>query len=253
MTLSKLSLALAVSILWGGAAARAEIIKSPAYLRLTPGGKTAVFLKKDTKAECVDSAAAWRTTGIEAYVPKEFLDDKRGGVKKGALLYDAAGRIFGKAEENLPEILSYGKADPRNGRVLVGLVLQGSGKDIKPDSIVERELVRELKAGAKARTAAGMAGHMDKFQYKKWFGYEEVKAFGVYENWMQDPSAGFRTVLIFKSGKLAAVLHSRKIDYKFAQTKAFPRGLELSYLEVLSGPEAERLERFYADILKTAD
>jgi hypothetical protein len=253
MTINKISLFLAVSIACGGAGAQAEIIKSPAGLRLKAEGRTAILLKKDTKAECVDSQAAWRTTGIEAYVPLEALDSRRGGLMKGALLYDKDGRIFGKAEEAVPEVLSFGKADRKTGRVLVGLVMLGSPKDVRPESIVERELAGRLKGGAKTRTAGALAAHLNKFQYKKWFGYGDVKSFGVYENWMEDPSAGFRTVLIFKGEKLAAVMHSRKVDYKFLSSKAFPRGMQFSWVEALTGPEAERLERYYLDILKAAD
>ena len=94
---------------------------------------------------------------------------------------------------------------------------------------------------------------MKKFGYKKWFGYEGVESFGVYENWMEDPSPGFRMLLIFRSGRLAAVMHSRKISHKFAAAGNFPRGYTFSYLRKLPEAETRKLEKFYLDIINQAD
>lgn len=230
---------------------RAEVIRGPAELRSAETGKAAVSLNDGVKVECVDSTAPWKETGFAAYVEPSYLTE--GQLKKSAVLYDRAGKAFGQVTGAFPLGFSPGKPDPATGRVEVEIVLLGNYHDIRQDSIVEIALARELKAAMSVPARDGLAGHLKKFGYKKWSGYEGVESFGVYENWMEDPSPGFRMLLIFHGGKLAAVMHSREISYKFVSSKKFSRGYKLSYARKLPEAAAQKLEKFYADILNRAD
>lgn len=231
---------------------RAEVIRGPAELRSADTGKAAASLYDGAKVECVRSTAPWIGTGFLAYVEPAYLEEG-GRLKKGAVFYDKTGRTFGRATGSFPLEFSPGKPDAKTGRVELEIVLLANYHDIKQDSIIEIALARELKSARGAPAPAGLAGHLKKFGYKKWSGYEGVESFGVYENWMEDPSPGFRTLLIFQAGKLAAVMHSREISYKSVSSKEFSRGYKLSYVRKLPEAETRKLEKFYSDILNSAD
>ena len=231
---------------------RAEVIRGPAELRSGDTGKAAASLYDGAKVECARSTAPWIETGFLAYVEPAYLEEG-GRLRKGAVFYDKTGRTFGRATGAFTLEFSPGKPDPKTGRVELELVLLANYHDIKQDSIVEIALARELKGARSAQAPAGLAGHFKKFGYEKWSGYEGVESFGVYENWIEDPSPGFRTLLIFQAGKLAAVMHSREISYKFIFTKEFSRGYKLSYVRKLPEAGMQKLEKFYLDILSRAD
>lgn len=251
--MKKSIIALAVLFSAGCGILRAEVIKGPAGLRLKDSGKDAVSLNDGVEVECVDSSAPWKTIGFTAFVDAAFLEQSGSRIKKSASLYDKTGKMLGRVTESLVLDTSAGKPDPKTGRAEADIVLLANYHDIKQDSIIEIALARELKAAMGAPAPAGLAGHMKKFGYKKWFGYEGVESFGVYENWMEDPSPGFRMLLIFQRGRLAAVMHSRKISYKFAAAGKFARGYTLSYLRKLPEAESRKLEKFYLDIINRAD
>ena len=231
---------------------RAEVIRGPAELRSGDTGKAAVSLYDGVKVECVRSTAPWIETGFVAYVEPAYLEEG-GRLKKGAVFYDKTGRTFGRVTEAFPLEFPPGEPDPKTGRVGLEIVLLANYHDIKQDSIIEIALARELKGARSAPAPAGLAGHLKKFGYEKWSGYEGVESFGVYENWMEDPSPGFRTLLIFQAGRLEAVLHSREISYKFVSSKEFSRGYKFSYVRKLPEAGMRKLEKFYLDILSRAD
>lgn len=230
----------------------AEVIRGPAELRLAETGKPVVSLYDGAKVECVDSTAPWKETGFAAYVEPAYLEGD-GQLKKGAVFYDRTGITFGRATGAFPLEFSPGKPDPGTGRVEIEVVLLGNYHDIKQDSIIEIALARELKSALSVPAPAGLAGHLKKFGYEKWYGYEGVESFGVYENRIEDPSPGFRALLIFHGGKLSAVMHSRGINYKFISSKEFSRGYEFSYVRKLPEAAAQKLEKFYLDLLDRAD
>ena len=231
---------------------RAEVIRGPAELRSADTGKAAASLYDGAKVECVRSTAPWIETGFLAYVEPAYLEEG-GGLRKGAVFYDKTGRTFGRVTETFSLDFSPGKPDAKTGRVELEIVLLANYRDIKQDSILEIALASELKGARSAPAPAALAGHLKKFGYEKWSGCEGVESYGVYENWIEDPSPGFRALLIFQAGKLAAVLHSREINYKFVSTKEFSRGSKLSYVRKLPEAGMKKLEKFYSDILSSAD
>lgn len=235
------------------AAARAEVMKGPAQLRAERKGKAVVSLNDGVPVECVESTEPWKQTGFTAYVEAAYIEKSGMRLRKGAVFYDKADRVFGRATEPFDLEFSPGKPDPKTGRSLVEIVLLSYYQDIKQDSIIEKALVLELKDSMSPPAPGALAAHLKKFGYQKWYGYEGVESYGVYENWIEDPSPGFRVLLIFHGGKLAAVLHTRGIAYKFSSSKDLPRGYKFSYVRKLPGAEAETLEKFYRDLLAKAD
>lgn len=252
MKFNTLAAALGVLFLSAGGPLGAEIIRGPAELRSAEAGKGVVSLYDGVKVECVDSTAPWKETGFVAYVEPAYLAED-GKLKKGAVFYDKAGKTFGRVTEAFPLEFSPGKPDPKTGRAEIEIVLLGNYHDIKQDSIIEIALARELKSALGVPAPAALAGHLKKFGYEKWSGSEGVESFGVYETWIEDPSPGFRVLLIFHGGKLAAVMHSREIRYKFVSSKKISRGYELSYVRKLPEAAVQKLEKFYLDILDRAD
>lgn len=235
------------------ASPRAEVLKGPAGLRYEGKGKAVVSLNDGVQVECVESTEPWKQAGFTGYVEAAYLEQAELKIKKGAVFYDKGGKAFGRATEAFPLEFSPGKPDPKTGRALVEIVLLAYYQDIKQDSIIENALARELKDAMGMLAPGGLAAHLKKFGYQKWYGYEGVESLGVYENWIEDPSPGFRVLLIFHRGKLAAVLHSRGINYKFASSRKFVRGYGLSYIRKLPEPDTLTLEKFYTDIISRAD
>lgn len=221
----KNSAALAILFLALCGTLRAEVLKGPAGLRFEGKSKAVVSLNDGVQVECVESTEPWKQAGFTAYVEAAYLERTELKIKKGAVFYDKAGKVFGRVTEPFPLEFSPGKPDAKTGRALVEIVLLAYYQDIKQDSIIENSLARELKDAMGMLAPGGLAAHLKKFDYQKWYGYEGVESFGVYENWIEDPSPGFRVLLIFHRGKLAAVLHSRSINYKFISSKKFVRGL----------------------------
>ncbi|MDA8130680.1 MAG: hypothetical protein M0025_12005 [Elusimicrobia bacterium] len=232
---------------------RAETLKAGALLRHEAGGKDVVRTSSDIRAERSASGGEYRLTGFTVYLDTRSFDAAGSAVRKGAALYDSRGREIGRALEDFSQDYPvYGPA-PGTSRIEADMALLARGADIEPGSVVETALAAGLSAAKGAPLKADLNSHIGNFGYRKWKGYAGVESYGVYEGWMEDPSPGFRVLLVFRRGKLAAVLHSRPVPFQFRSGKKFSRGLELSYPARLPAKEAEKLEKFYSSALNAAD
>lgn len=232
---------------------RAETLKAGALLRYEAGGKGVVRISSDIGAVRSAAGGEYRLTGFTVYLDTPSFDSSGSVVRKGAALYDGRGKAIGRVLEDFSQDYPVYEPTPGTARIEADLALLARDADIEPGSVAEAALAAELAAAKGAPRKTALSAHLRKFGYRKWNGYGSVESYGIYESWMEDPSPGFRVLLVFSRGKLTAVLHSRPVSFKFSRSRKFERGLELSYPARLPQAEAAKLEKFYSSALTGAD
>lgn len=180
-----------------------ERIDGPANVRDTVNGKHLFTLYDKALVECSALENDWYRIGIYADIDtSEFgMDSIRAGRK---ILVD--GEVIG-------EIVTTLSASTSRGGKQAWVILYGyTHKDnIDPESIIEPALEKHIQQSNGDRTLKSWEPFIDQFALQENSDFLEYHLFSNYENWLDDPSPGFRIGLIFQKDRLVAILHSRPI------------------------------------------
>ena len=102
--------------------------------------------------------------------------------------------------------------------------------NIKPYSIIENNLVEQLEDND--RSFEDWQAFIASFALEETFiNYESLQTYGNYENTVEDPSPGFRMVLLFEGENLVGLLHSREIPLKQMNTTPLEEEYFVSFFE----------------------
>ncbi|MEL6853375.1 MAG: hypothetical protein AAFP92_32995, partial [Bacteroidota bacterium] len=71
------------------------------------------------------------------------------------------------------------------------------------------------------------------------FEYPPFSTFFNYENSIEDPSPGFRIVLLFQAEQLVGFVHARPIDTEETRTLDLSRGYQVSFFEEFPKEEGQ--------------
>ena len=100
----------------------------------------------------------------------------------------------------------------RGGDFAYAMLYGYTHKDnIKPETVIETIFKKNLVE--KGRDFSGWKGFIETFKLDNdAVGYDDFESFYNYENSIEDPSPGFRIVLLFEKQNLVGLIHSREIE-----------------------------------------
>jgi hypothetical protein len=140
-------------------------------------------------------------------------------LKKGTAII-ANGKPVGKLLQDVEIEMTFKNNKGVNTGVFHAAVQQSK---IKPATIIENALSAYLLAHPE-RTYADMQHFISQFQLEAMEGEGPFKEYYNYESAADDPSPGFRTVLIFHKNKLIGVVDSRKLQLENTKYVQLDRG-----------------------------
>lgn len=89
--------------------------------------------------------------------------------------------------------------------------------NLKPETVIETTFIKNLKKSG--RDLSAWKWFIEAFKLENdAVGYESFQSYYNYENSIEDPSPGFRIVLLFENQNLVGLIHSRKLQIE--STKA---------------------------------
>lgn len=213
-----------------------EKIDGPANIRESINGKLMFTMSDGFEVECGNKNNNWFQVGT--FIPITE-DQDRNGIDSGYVLIDSISQhsITFHSKTNL--WMSGGDSTQRYG-FIAGYTHQ---KNIKPESIVEKDLEKLLQSNSKI-TLNEFSEHLLKFGYQstEWpmDGYKHLKHQMIYGSWMEDPSPIDRVRLMFENDVLIAILHEREISMEGKKSYPIFRNLELLVIKEFKKAELEK-------------
>lgn len=102
-------------------------------------------------------------------------------------------------------------------------------KNIKPETIIENDLAQKLQENNK--DFSNWEGFIKKYDLSpEGFDYKNFESYYNYENSIEDPSPGFRVVLLFEAKKLVGIVHARPMNLNGFNTQKLDRGYRVSFV-----------------------
>jgi hypothetical protein len=221
-----------------------ERINGQSNVRDTVNGDLLFELKTNTLVECTDFENEWCQVMVMVDAPKVFnLDSK---LKKGTYLMqgdDTVGVV-----RNDMDALSILNFDEKNMLELYGFTHRDN---IQIESIIENVFNTELKHGN--RDLKNWQSFMQSFQMdSNAFSCQGLVSYFYYENVIDDPSPGFRLVLLFHKNTLIGFVHTRSVAYKEVVSKLCGR-YTLSFFKDFPNFAQMQFETCFKKFLNTAD
>lgn len=222
-------------------------INGPANIRASVNGKVLFSLNDLTLVDCTDQTNGWYHIAVAMQLEDGETDTTV--LKKGRKII-AAGQIVGEIKEDMqPNGPSYQDKEDHTIVELIGYTFKDN---LYPNTVIENALPAFL-AKTPNPTKAAMQPFIDDFKlqeeaesFKPFVGYYN------YENAIEDPSPGFRTMLVFDKDKLIAVVHSRYIDFKQPSVHA-DRNFSITYMPDVSQATQDKFTKIYNTFIDSVD
>lgn len=181
-----------------------ELIDGPANIRDTIKGELLFELNDGVLVEATKFQNDWCMVGTNIQVSKkEFENDK---FELGSPILDMDGEVIGTIKGPITNWRLDEDEENYYGYI-AGYTHRGN---IRKETLVEYDLEKFIKEKGRSQDifelfiTAHQFGVDDRFM--------NFEGFYIYENWITDPSPGFRICLLFKEGKLQGILHSRSLS-----------------------------------------
>jgi hypothetical protein len=116
--------------------------------------------------------------------------------------------------------------------------------NIKPETVIETVFKNNLTENG--RDFSGWKGFIENFKLDNdAIGYESFESYYNYENTIEDPSPGFRVVLLFDNQNLVGLIHSRELHIESTKTHK----LNWSYYVTFFGDYPEKGQLKFVDYM----
>ncbi|MBW8687453.1 hypothetical protein [Chitinophaga rhizophila] len=180
-------------------------------------GKPVAEVNDNVELEAGIPEKGWSAT----LVTTELTANQEEGqiLKKGTPII-ADGKTVGKLLKDVEIEMTYKNDKGVHTGVFHAAVQQSS---IKPASVIENALAAYLKQHPE-RTKSDMQSFIKQFQLEALDNSAPFKEYYNYESAADDPSPGFRTVLVFHKDKLIGIVDSRKIQLEGVKHTQLDRG-----------------------------
>ncbi len=231
----------------------AERIDGPANVRTNPKGITLISLFDNVLVDCTELRNNWYQIAISLKI-NESQYESAIPIQKGDTLVNWKNEKIGIALMNIPDSLCFSWTSggaPENpkrfGMEIFGFTYKGN---IKPESIVENDLVEIINSNNHELSKQLFSKHLEKFNYIEGLSIAEMPEYEtlmVSENIIDDPSPIDRVRLIFEENKLIAIVHSRFLNLNY-ETVDIDRGRMLTIIQSMN---LEKKKRFIAMNNKT--
>lgn len=180
-----------------------ERIDGPANIRNKPNGEVLFELYDDVRVESTSLNGDWYEILIHADI--NFDEVGMNAMKEGREVF-VDGKKVGK-------ILKTANFATGHGRDKAYVMLNGFShkNNIRPNSIIENSFVSHLEKGK--REYNHWRTFIKEFQLEKeGISYKKLQTYFNYESGIENPSSGFRMVLLFENKDLIGWMHSRKMN-----------------------------------------
>ncbi|MFT5822868.1 MAG: hypothetical protein ACI8ZM_004125 [Crocinitomix sp.] len=181
-----------------------ERIDGPANVRESPDGELIFELDDNAVIQMVDDTGEWVKISIHCYPNKKQL--KSGILEKGAVLYSQNHASFGEMFADVIALVMF--SDRENSYAYLDGYTHRD--NIRPVSIIENDLVTFIDENG--RSKAGFQSFIDKYHMQGESAHLDFEGSFLYENWITDPSPGYRINLFFLDDHLKGVFHSRDLN-----------------------------------------
>ena len=223
-----------------------ERIDGPANIRKSINGKILFTLNHKTLVECALYANDWYQIAAYIKMTPEQMDSSF--ILPNVDLYNDKNELIGRTIDTSE---AYGLSDG------IGFIIGLTFKDnIIPESIVENQLMNELKKNEDQISFKELDELMNNFEFESYdlHGFsEEYKVFFIYETYITDPSPRDRITLIFKNDYLNTIIHSRYISNENWKNINLIRGHQLLVHINMNKDELEKLTQKLNDFYSKID
>lgn len=163
------------------------------------------------------------------------------------------GRFLIVAGDTIGKVLQTHGISTGQGEHTFAMLMGYTSKDnIKSESIIENSLAQKIAKNE--FDLHNWTGFIKNFDLSaEAFEYKNFETYYNYENSIEDPSPGFRIVLLFDSKKLVGILHSRSLALKDFNTLQLDRGYEVSFLADYPQKQQKEFVRFINTWLEGVD
>lgn len=181
-----------------------ERIDGPANIRDSINGNLLFELFENVEIQAADFKNNWCEIGL--FVKLNDKEHKNGTIEKNKDLTNSDGQIIGKTLKETTTWIDISNKDGYYG-FIAGFTHENN---IKKESLIENILIDYLKTNN--RNKNDFVSFLDKYGFEERDDILNYQCFYIYENWITDPSPGFRVCLLFQDNILQGVFHSRNIE-----------------------------------------
>ncbi len=181
-----------------------EKVDGPANVRDKPNGEVVFELYDNAIIQVANDTGDWVRIGIYCSTNKEQQNNSV--MEVNAILYDNNHKAFGKMHKDFIALIMDESSDDGYA-YLEGYTHRDN---IRPESVIEKDLVSFI--GQNGRDKSVFQTFVDKYQMQRDSAHLDFESFFIYENWITDPSPGYRVSLLFIDSQLQGVMHSREVN-----------------------------------------
>jgi len=198
-----------------------ERINGPANIRNIANGDVVFSLNDNTLVTCTEQQHGWYQVGLTMDLPDDAFGE--GDLKKGQQI-KVNGKVVGEILKDMH--VSTSRDNKRTWGELIGFT---HANNIYPNTIIENAFLHWMDS-TKDRTQDALKPFIKRFKLEE--DHKEFAPYVInynYENWINDPSAGYRLMLVFHNKRLIGVFNTRPITLPAASHYALERGFSVEF------------------------
>lgn len=221
-----------------------ERINGPANIRDKPNGEVLFELYDNTLVEATQLKDDWYQVLVNADIKyEEFGLDS---IRKGRFLI-SNGDTIGKIVKT--HYVSTGQGKDESYAMVYGFTHKNN---IKPETVIENALKKEISKNQ--RNYSSWTNFIRSFELSpNAFNYDKFETYYNYENSIEDPSPGFRIVLLFQTNKLIGFIHSRQLNIDNTSTHKLDYNYYISFFNEFSQKEQSNFVNYMNEWIKGVD
>jgi hypothetical protein len=212
----------------------------------TINGKPVISLNDNTLLNSGPVTDGWALAVIETPIDKET--NKSGVLKKGSTIMQL-GQPVG---ETLADIPLEDKTQDTLGNFNASLYAYLQEQYIKPGSVIETALRDHLQQHSD-RSLSSLQPFIDRFGLEAWDDLKPYRQYTNYESRAEDPSPGFRMLLIFHEDKLIGAADSRPLQLPGATAEPLEKGYQAVFFDDVDKKRREDYRKQFNKLINSVD
>lgn len=223
-----------------------ERVDGPANVRNEPNGDLIFELDDNAVIQIVDTDDEW--VKISAHCWMDASQYEAATIQSGANLYDQNKRKFGAALASLSPLLM----EESEGEGYAYIEGYTHRDNIRPESLIENDLATYIAKNGRNKSA--FETFIGRYKLQAESRHLDYDGYFIYENWITDPSPGYRILLLFKDENLKGIYHSRDLELEDATTYDLERAnFRVSFFNDYPKADQQEFVDYMRDWLKTVD
>lgn len=222
-----------------------ERIDGPANIRAEANGPILFELNHDVEVEATAFKEGWCHIGTYVRLTREEYEASK--LAKGSPIIGPDGQAIGKA---IADVELFMAREDKEGAY--GFINGFTHKNnIQPQSLIEHALAQYIQENG--RLQKDFTPFIQKYALKQEGQFPPYDVWFIYENWLTDPSPGFRILLLFQEHVLQGILHSRPLTVPQTQTHPIARGYEVTFFAEVPEEAQQEFVTFMNEWVQSVD